>query len=96
MIKVTFTFDADTVASLDRMAARLSMPKSQVVREAIRLYGEQVGRLTEEERERLLRVFDEVTGSIPHRAREDVEAELAGLRRSRREGGRRSPEARRP
>jgi len=92
MIKVTFTLDADTVDSLDRVASRLSMPKSQVVREAIRLYGEQIGRLTEEEKCRLLRVFDEVTGPVPDRGRVAVEAELAEIRRARRAGGRRSPQ----
>jgi hypothetical protein len=96
MIKVTFSLDADTVASLERVASRLAMSKSQVVREAVRLYGEQLGRLTEEERDRLLRVFDEVTGSIPERPRAEVEEELGDLRRSRGTGGRRSPETRRP
>jgi len=96
MIKVTFSLDAETIASLERVASRLAMPKSQVVREAVRLYGEQLGRLTEEERDRLLRVFDEVTGSIPERPRTEVEEELVELRRSRGTGGRRSPETRRP
>ena len=90
MIKVTFTLDDETIVYLDRAAARLSMPKSQVVREAIRLYGEQMGRLTEEERDRVLDVFDEVTGRIPDRPRAEAEAELEGVRRARRAGGRRS------
>ena len=88
MIKVTFTLDDDTVAYLDRTAARLSMPKSRVVREAIRVYGEHMARLTEEERDRLLGVFDEVTARIPDRPREEVEAELDQVRKNRRSGGR--------
>lgn len=88
MIKVTFTLDDDTVAYLGRTAERLGIPKSQVVREAIRLYGEEAGRLTEEERTRLLDVFDRVTDDIPSRPRSEVERELAEIREARRGGGR--------
>jgi len=90
MIKVTFTLDDDTVACLDRTAARLSMPKSHVVREAIRVYGEHMARLTEAERDRILDVFDEVTARIPDRPRKEVTAELEEVRSTRRGGGRRS------
>lgn len=89
MIKVTFTLDDETVAYLGRTARRLGLPKSQVVREAIQLYGEQAGLLSVEERDRALAVFDEVTSGIPDRPREAVERELAEVRRARREGGRR-------
>jgi len=89
MIKVTFTLDDDTVAYLGRTAERLGMPKSQVVREAIRVYGEQAGLLTEEERDRMLNVFDEVTAGIPPRDRAEVERELKEIREARRGGGRR-------
>lgn len=89
MIKVTFTLDDETVAYLERAASRLSMPKSQVVREAIRLYGDQMGRTTEEERDRMLAAFDEVTPHILDRPRSEVEAELEEIRRARRVGGRR-------
>ena len=92
MIKVTFTLDDDTVSYLERTAERLSKAKSQVVREAIQLYGEQMGRLTEEERDRVVAVFDEVTEAIPDRRREEVTAELEEVRRARRTGGRRSTE----
>ena len=90
MIKVTFTLDDDTVAYLGRTAERLGIPKSQVVREAIRVYGEQAGHLTESERDRMLQVFDRVTGSIPRRPRKEVEEELDEVKRARRGGGRRN------
>jgi hypothetical protein len=90
MIKVTFTFDEETVAYLGRTAHRLGMPKSLVVREAIRVYGEQAGLLSAEERDRALAVFDDVTRDIPHRPRRRVEQELADVRAARRTGGRRS------
>ena len=88
MTKVTFTLDDETVAYLSRTAERLGMSKSQVVREAIRIYGEQRARLTDEERDRLLGIFDEVTASIPDRPRARVEAELAEVHRSRKLGRR--------
>ncbi len=88
MIKVTFTLDDSTVAYLGRTAERLGKPKSQVVREAIRLYGEQAGRLSEAERTRLLDLFDEVTGRIPDRPRTEVERECEDIRAARRTGGR--------
>ncbi len=47
---------------------------------AVRLYGEQLGRLSEEEREAKLAAFDELVPRIPSRAREEVEGELEELR----------------
>jgi predicted DNA-binding protein len=90
MIKVTFTLDDETVAYLGRTAERLGVPKSQVVREAIRVYGEQAGMLSEQERDRVLQLFDRVTSQIPERPRSQVEQELQEVREARREGGRRS------
>lgn len=91
MIKRTFVLDAESVAHLERAAARLGIPKSQVVREALRVYGEQMGRLTDEERDRVLASFDRGIADLPDRPREEVEAELAEVARSRRGGGRRTP-----
>ncbi len=88
MPKVTYTLDEKTVAYLNRTAERLGMPKSRVVREAIRLYGDQAGRLSTEERARLLQVFDEVTDAIPDRGRADVQRELKEVRRARTDGAR--------
>jgi hypothetical protein len=65
------------------------MAKSQVVREALQMYGEQLGRLTDVERERLLADFDRTIGDVPARPREDVEEELTEVARARRAGGRR-------
>ena len=58
--KVTFTFDQTTVAKLQDAATRLSMPKSEVVREPIQEFHDRIGHLSERERLRLLRTFDEV------------------------------------
>ena len=89
-IKRTFTFDEATSLRLDRTAHRLSKSKSEVVREAIRVYSEQVGLLSEEERTHMLATFDRVVPCIPGRPVEEVEAELEEVRQARGSGGRRS------
>ena len=88
MIKVTFTLDEGSVSYLKRMSDRLGVSKSMVVREALHLYGEHLSRLSEEERDRLLEVFDAVTTEIPDRPRKEVERELSESRVARL-GGRR-------
>lgn len=89
MVKVTFTLDSGTVARLRQAAARLGKPQSQVVREAVAEYADRIGRLSEQERLRVLRVFDEVVPAVPRRPAREVDAELVQLRRARRRGGRR-------
>jgi predicted transcriptional regulator len=89
MIKCTFVLDDESAAYLDRTAQRLGMPKSQVVREALRVYGEQLGRLSDEERDRSLAAFDRAIVKVPERPRADVDAELNEVARARRRGGRR-------
>ena len=89
-LKVTFTLDGDTIARLRTTAERLAIPKSEVVREAIRDFSERAGRLSERERRRMLEAFDRLVPGIPSRPLRDVERELVDLRRARRSGGRRS------
>jgi hypothetical protein len=93
--KVTFTLDQTTVARLQDAATRLSLPKSEVVREAIQEFHDRIGHLSERERLRLLRTFDEVVARIPARGLRGVERELSSLRRARRSGGRKSLAGRR-
>ncbi len=89
MVKVTFTLDEATVERLRRTAARVRKPQSQVVREAVKDYADRVGKLSEEERMRLLKVFDTVVPAIPPRPAARVDAELQAIRRARLKGGRR-------
>src|SRR6266480_1710244 len=84
MVKVTFTLDETTVERLRRTAARVRRPQSQVVREAIKDYADRVGKLSEEERVRLLKVFDTVVRAIPRRPAARVDAELRVIRSARR------------
>ena len=92
--KVTFTLDQASITRLQDAATRLSMPKSEVVREAIQEFHERIGRLSEAERLRLLRTFDELIPRIPTRPLRQVEQELSALRRARRAGGRASSSGR--
>jgi metal-responsive CopG/Arc/MetJ family transcriptional regulator len=90
MVKVTFTLDEETIARLNETAERLSKPKSEVVREAIKGYrGTNTSdRLSEAERQRMLRVLKEYALLPPTRSSAETDRELAELRASRRRSGR--------
>jgi hypothetical protein len=89
MVKVTFTLDEQTVRSLRGTAARLAKPQSQVVREAVMEYAARAGRLSERERLRLLKTFDEVVPALPGKSANAVDKELREIRTARKQGGRR-------
>ena len=93
---MTFTLDEETAARIDRTAERLAIPKSAVVREAVAEYAARAGRLSDEERSRMLRVFDDVVARIPAQPAAAADAELAAVRLARREGGRRTARSRSP
>ena len=87
---MTFSLDEATAARLRLSARRLAKPQSAVVRAAIRDYSERIGRLGEEERRQLLKLFDRVVPRIPARPAAAVDDEIAAIRSARRRGGRRS------
>jgi hypothetical protein len=89
-VKMTFTLDGDTATRIDRTALRLGIAKSAVVREAVAEYAARAGRLSEQERRRLLNVFDDLVERIPRRSSRTTDAEIAAVRRARRQGGRRT------
>jgi hypothetical protein len=86
--KVTFTLDDAALSCLRDAAERLSLPKSEIVREAIMEFHDRIGRLSERERVALLRAFDELVPVIPTRSATEVDREIAGIRTARRAGGR--------
>ena len=87
-VKMTFSLDEVTARRLNLTAERLNLAKSAVVREAILDYAARTGRLSEKERQHMLRVFDDQVREIPDRPVEEVDQELDELRRARRSGGR--------
>jgi Arc/MetJ-type ribon-helix-helix transcriptional regulator len=90
-VKVTFTLDQQTVTRIKQTAARLGMPRSGVVREAVREYAARADRLTEAERLRRLAIWDELLSRPPTRPQHEVDREIEKIRRARRRGGRRTP-----
>lgn len=88
--KATFTFDETTIRRLNDASARLARPKSQIVREAIHDYHSRLDRLSDSERDSMLRAFDELVPAIPARARAEVDRELREVRRARKTAGLRS------
>jgi predicted transcriptional regulator len=88
MAKLTFSLDDATVRTLRKTAERLRKPQSLVVREAIAHYAVQEDKLTDDERDRMLRVIDKIRKLPPSRPRHEVEKELREIRRSRRAGWR--------
>jgi predicted transcriptional regulator len=88
-VKVTFTLDEATVGRLNETARRLAKPKSEVVREAIREFHAKSDKLSEAERQRMLRIMDRIIAGPPTRSQAD--AELHEIRRARRSGGRLHP-----
>jgi hypothetical protein len=88
MVKVTFTLDEKTVGKLQDASQRLSKPKSEIVREAVLDYHARMGRLSEKERLRMMRVLEEHLASPADRTQAEVDRELKELRSSRRSGWR--------
>jgi predicted transcriptional regulator len=90
MVKVTFTLDEETIARLNETAERLSKPKSEVVREAIKGYRGTSDRLSEAERVRMVNLLKEYARTPTVGTAADRDRELREIRAARRSGGRRT------
>jgi predicted transcriptional regulator len=90
-VKLTFSVDEKTVDTLKKTAARLGKPQSMIVREAVAEYAARAGRLTENERRRMLAAVDSIMTAPPTRRQAEVARELRAVRDARRQGGRRRP-----
>jgi hypothetical protein len=88
--KATFTFDEITIRRLDEASAQLARPKSQIVRDAVNEYFSRLDRLSDQERDSMLRAFYELPPRIPARARAEVNRELRDVCRSRKAAGTRA------
>ncbi len=88
--KVTFTVDDLTVRRLDDAAERTNKAKSEIVREAIAEYHQRIGKLSEAERLRMLKVLSDIRERpVRRKAAGRVDREIAEIRTARRRGGRR-------
>lgn len=86
-VKATFTLDEESARSLSQTAARTGRAKSAIVRAAILDYSGRADRLSESERLEKLRIFDEVMTGPPTRSQDEVDAEIAEIRETRRLSG---------
>ena len=84
--KVTYTLDQATIDGIERTAARLGIPRSGVVREAIAEYVARTDRLSDGERRRLLTAFDELVPKATGRPAGAAKKEIAAIRSARRAG----------
>jgi hypothetical protein len=73
--------------TFDEAATRLARPRSQIVREAIQEYYSRLDRLSDLERDSMLRAFDKLVPAIPARERSAVNRELREIRRPRKTAG---------
>ncbi|MXX86851.1 MAG: ribbon-helix-helix domain-containing protein [Acidobacteria bacterium] len=83
MVKVTYSLDDATVRRIRAVSARLGIPQSQMVRDAVADYAARKDRLSEAERLRMLEVLERIRDSPPSRPQEEVEAELREIREAR-------------
>ncbi|MGH9466470.1 MAG: ribbon-helix-helix protein, CopG family [Terriglobales bacterium] len=90
-VKVTYSLDEETVRKIAVTAERLRKPKSQIVRDAVRLYRPAEDKLSESERRRLLKILDEYVAQPPSRPAGSIDRELRELRAVRRLPGRLHP-----
>lgn len=87
--KVTFTLDGETVQRIRKLAEQQRKPQSLIVREAVAQYAGRDVKLSPEERDRKLAIIREILARPPQpgdKTAEDVDRELAEIRRSRNEG----------
>ena len=89
MVKVTYSLDDATVRRIRAVSARLGIPQSQMVREAVADYAARKDRLSEAERLRMLEVLERIGESPPSCPQEEVDAELREIRAARKRAWRR-------
>lgn len=90
-VKVTFTLDEQTLSKLASDAHTLHKPKSAVVRDAIRQFTARPDRLSDEERDQMLKALRDFAATPPTRSQAEVDEELAEIRAVRRLPGRLHP-----
>lgn len=90
MVKATFRLDEKTVVKLEELSLQCVKSKSVIVCDAIAEYWAPRGPLSQQERNRMLRILDAHLKRSPERSQADVDRELRALRAARRGGGRKT------
>jgi predicted DNA-binding protein len=79
----TLTLDEETIQRIEMAAKHLGKSNSDVVKDAVASYRELPDRLTEAERQRMLKALERLRKQPPSRPQEEVERELKELRLAR-------------
>src|SRR5438105_15459473 len=89
--ELTLTLDEQTIQRIESTAERSGKAQSQVVQEAVAGYQAIPDRLTDAERQRMLKALDEMMRTPSPKTAGEVQQELEEIRAARRGGGRRTP-----
>jgi hypothetical protein len=89
--ELTLTLDEQTIQQIESAAETFGKSKSQIVQEALAGYRAIPDRLTEAERQRMLKALDEMMRTPSPKTAEEVQQEIEDIRAARRSGGRRTP-----
>jgi hypothetical protein len=89
--ELTLTLDEETIEQIERLARLLHKSTGKIVEDAMQSLQPTPRPLTEEERQRRLKLLEEMRKRPPTRPQEEVEREIKEIRAARRSGGRRTP-----
>jgi len=89
--ELTLTLDEQTIQQIESTAERSEKSQSQIVQEAMAGYQAMPDRLTDAERQRMLKALDEMMRTPSPKTAEEVQQEIEDIRAARRSGGRRTP-----
>jgi len=87
----TLTLEDETIQQIERLATLLHKSTGDIVKDAMQHLQPIPRPLTEEERQRRLKVLEEMRKRPPTRPQEEVEQEIKEIRAARRSGGRKTP-----
>jgi hypothetical protein len=87
----TLTLSDATIERIESTAETLGKSSSEVVEDLVAKHHEPSDRLSDAERERMLKVLERIRNRPPEKTDEDVRREIDEIRAARRSGGRQTP-----
>jgi predicted transcriptional regulator len=87
----TVTLSDATIERIESTAETLGRSNGEVIEDAMAKYHEPPDRLTDAERQRMLKVLERIRNRPSPKTEEDVRREIEEIRAARRSGGRRTP-----